>query len=129
MASTSAEMQEKLDEKHEEGPASPTGTADSSIDSDIPLPAFEPISTAPSKAASRNSYQRSISRTRSNNGYGVDDIEDDIEEGTVGAAPVEKDSFEVRWEGGDDDPGCPRSMSHAKKWVVVIIVSASSLCV
>lgn len=34
----------------------------------------------------------------------------------------------VTWE-GDDDPMNPRSMSKARKWLVVIIVSASSLCV
>ncbi|KAG9577133.1 MFS general substrate transporter, partial [Aureobasidium melanogenum] len=30
---------------------------------------------------------------------------------------------------GDDDPMNPRSMAYARKWIIVIIVSASSLCV
>jgi hypothetical protein len=50
----------------------------------------------------------------------------DVESGE--AAP-EKDPYEVRWEDGDNDPLNPRSRSMAKKWLVVLIVSASSLCV
>ncbi len=75
---------------------------------------------------------RSVSRIRSNNGYGCDDHDDDTEQGEMGDAEggvAEKDPFEVRWENGDQDPMCPRSMSLARKWLVVIIVSASSLCV
>ena len=45
-----------------------------------------------------------------------------------GHTDAEKD-FEVKWEGGDDDPMNPRSMSEVRKWMVVLIVSASSLCV
>lgn len=40
----------------------------------------------------------------------------------------EKKEFEVAWD-GDDDPLNPRSRSLARKWLVVLIVSASSLCV
>ena len=36
--------------------------------------------------------------------------------------------FEVHWD-GDNDPMNPRSMSKARKWVIVLIVSATSLCV
>ena len=36
--------------------------------------------------------------------------------------------FEVRWEAGND-PMDPRSMSKPRKWLVVLIVSMSSLCV
>jgi len=128
-----ADMKEKL----EEGSSSPTGT----VESDISLPqskGFEPIASN-SKANSRsNSHARnhttslrSISRTRSNNGYGCDEGDDSSEEGTgdVETAQAEKDPFEVRWDGGDSDPLCPRSMTMARKWLVVLIVSASSLCV
>lgn len=69
-----------------------------------------------------------MSRTRSNNGYGCDDNEEDTTEEEAGGA-AEKDPFEVHWDNGDEDPMCPRSMSLARKWLVVIIVSASSLCV
>jgi len=39
-----------------------------------------------------------------------------------------KEDFEVRWD-GDHDPMNPRSMGTARKWIIVIILSASSLCV
>lgn len=41
---------------------------------------------------------------------------------------AEKDVYEVTWD-GDNDPMNPRSRSKARKWIVVLIVSASSLCV
>ncbi|KAG9949779.1 hypothetical protein KCU85_g3966, partial [Aureobasidium melanogenum] len=46
-------------------------------------------------------------------------------EGDEGAHDKE---FEVTWD-GDDDPMNPRSMAYARKWIIVVIVSASSLCV
>ncbi|KAF1998485.1 MFS general substrate transporter [Amniculicola lignicola CBS 123094] len=36
--------------------------------------------------------------------------------------------FTVSWD-GDADPGNPRSMSKARRWMIVLIVSSSSLCV
>lgn len=36
--------------------------------------------------------------------------------------------FEVSFT-GDDDPRSPRSMSNLRKWIIVIIVSTTSLCV
>ncbi|CAD0087715.1 unnamed protein product [Aureobasidium vineae] len=41
---------------------------------------------------------------------------------------VNEKEFEVTWD-GDDDPMNPRSMPYVRKWIIVIIVSASSLCV
>ena len=35
--------------------------------------------------------------------------------------------FEVCW-GGDDDPGSPHSMSLTRKWVLVLLVSSTTLC-
>jgi hypothetical protein len=104
---------------------------------------FAPISARASRANSRNNSRarnesrsiRSLSRIRSNNGYGCDEGDESTEEegsgGDVeaGRVPVEKDPYEVRWEGGDSDPLNPRSMTMARKWLVVIIVSLSSLCV
>jgi hypothetical protein len=105
----------------------------------LPAKDFQPISTNASKAASRsNSHARngptslrSLSRARSNNGYGCDDMPDSSQEdvGDVEVGGQQKDPWEVRWDGGDSDPGNPRSMTMARRWLVVIIVSASSLCV
>ena len=36
--------------------------------------------------------------------------------------------FLVKWD-GDNDPMNPRSMSKLRRWIVVLIVSSSSLCV
>jgi hypothetical protein len=83
---------------------------------------------------SNSRRERSISRTRSNNGYGCDEgtednvvpvVDGDLERRAV----VVKDPFEVHWDGGDNDLMNPRSLSMARKWVVVLIVSASSMCV
>lgn len=46
----------------------------------------------------------------------------------VGDEGAHEKEFEVTWD-GDDDPMNPRSMAYARKWIIVIIISASSLCV
>ncbi|KAH7027960.1 major facilitator superfamily domain-containing protein [Microdochium trichocladiopsis] len=44
--------------------------------------------------------------------------------------PPPADPFLVEWEGdGSNDPMCPRSISHGRKWAIVLIVSAASFCV
>ncbi|OTA99526.1 hypothetical protein M426DRAFT_67665 [Hypoxylon sp. CI-4A] len=40
---------------------------------------------------------------------------------------VENDFHEVRWDGGDADPLNPRSLSTARKWLIVSVVSVSAL--
>ena len=42
--------------------------------------------------------------------------------------PDAEKNFEVAWD-GDDDPMNPRSMRTSRKWLIVLIVSTSSLCV
>ncbi|KAH8816073.1 major facilitator superfamily domain-containing protein [Xylogone sp. PMI_703] len=79
-----------------------------------------------SRSRTGGSSIRSISRARSNNGYGVSDPVDSSEEEAV---EPEGDPFEVRWDNGEQDPMNPRSMAHARKWLVVLIISSSSLCV
>jgi multidrug resistance protein len=97
---------------------------------------FAPIRTRPASTATRNSRHGSaLSRERSNNGYGVDDDDEDIggDDGPDGAAPgvppQEKDAYEVAWVDGDNDPHNPRSMPHWRKWSIVIITSIGSFCV
>lgn len=80
-----------------------------------------------SRAGSKPPSLRSLARSRSNNGYGCDDIEDEV--GVDGGDLAVVDEWEVKWEGGESDPLNPRSLSMFKKWIVVLIVSASSLCV
>jgi len=82
------------------------------------------------KPGSRATSARSISRTRSQNGYGCDDDSDcepaaaDEEQGEE-----EKDPFEVGWDDGENDPLNPRSKTKARKWVIVSICSFAAFCV
>ena len=109
-------------------------------------PGFEPIrpagtTTRPGSAARRLSKETisTLRRERSNNGWGVDDIEEGTgnDAGSViapyhhpnpdPAAP--HDPFEVGWDGGDSDELCPRSMPTWRKWVIIGITSVGSFCV
>jgi hypothetical protein len=129
-----------MDEKPEEKPYSQD---DSGTTLAPETKEFAPISAGASRVNSRANSNarnetrsiRSLARIRSNNGYGCDEGDESTEEegssGDVetGVAAVEKDPYEVHWDGGDRDPLNPRSMTMARKWLIVIIVSLSSLCV
>lgn len=125
MPSSSTEAQdEKLS-----APSTASSPTEASLHPQTTSKEFEPITATPSRAHSQ--ARPSLSRTRSNNGYGVGGVEEghgtNVEAGT--GMPVVKDQWEVAWEGGDMDPLCPRSLPLWRKWMIVIIVSASSLCV
>lgn len=101
--------------------------------------------TAPSIVArtrSRsNKSTRSVSRVRSHNGYGIDDLEDDDDDEDDGSTPSGSDDpeaqrrkesadpFEVGFDGGDADPWCPRSLTTPHKWLIVTLASSGSFCV
>lgn len=83
-----------------------------------------------------------ISRSRSNNGFGVDDLEDEAEKeeeadeeaadrvaGPAGETVDEEKQFEVSWEGGDSDPMNPRSMPTWRKWIIIGVLSVGSFAV
>ncbi|KAI0386742.1 major facilitator superfamily domain-containing protein [Hypomontagnella monticulosa] len=60
----------------------------------------------------------------------------DVDDGVLGdttegdsSSETLQESFIVGWDGGDDDPLSPRSLGKIRKWIIVIVVSASSLCV
>jgi hypothetical protein len=78
-----------------------------------------------SRPRTKTSSLRTLSRMRSNNGYGCDDMEEsedtELDEDT--------DPFIVGWDDGDNDPLCPRSMSLARKWLAVLVCAMSALCV
>jgi hypothetical protein len=132
------EIKEKEIEAGNTSPASPM-VSDFAPEESKELKEFAPINNPLQTRGTNDSLARvptslrSISRTRSNNGYGCDNPEDtdgsgDFEGGD-GGVQVEKDPYEVKWEGGDNDKMNPRSLGLGRKWVVVLIVSASSLCV
>ena len=58
--------------------------------------------------------------------FGEDEERPNIPVGGI-AADAEK-RFEVTWD-GDDDPMNPRSMPKLRRWLIVLVVSASSVCV
>ncbi|KAI5464641.1 major facilitator superfamily domain-containing protein [Mariannaea sp. PMI_226] len=92
---------------------------------------FSPIisdARRPSAAGSRPSTSETLSRARSQNGYGCDDPSGGSKDEMQVPEP-EKDPFEVGWDNGDEDPLCPRSFNKGRKWLIVTIVSMASFCV
>lgn|SRR4051812_10091457 len=95
-----------------------------------------PAMSDSSTTLSRTRSQSHLDRTRSQNGYGVDDDdENDPTQGDDGEAQREtapadgKDPYEVGWDEGESgDPLCPRSFPKARKWLITFIVSHVSLC-
>lgn len=61
-------------------------------------------------------------------GYTCFDDEERTPNKSSGDTAVDE-PFLVSWEGGDADPMNPRSMTKLRRWTIVCIVSASSLCV
>ncbi|KAF9763551.1 hypothetical protein IL306_003091 [Fusarium sp. DS 682] len=83
---------------------------------------FAPIQS-PQATRTRSRASASISRCQSQNGYSCNPHNEPSDD------EVEKDPFEVGWDGGDNDSLCPRSFHKMKKWLIVTIVSSGSLCV
>ncbi|KAI1121194.1 major facilitator superfamily domain-containing protein [Nemania abortiva] len=82
------------------------------------------VSTDGDDVESQSDETIELGPARSQNGHGCADFSDKDEIGHGhGDSP-----FEVSFD-GDDDPMCPRSMSLARKWLLVIIVGLGSLCV
>ncbi|RYP88218.1 hypothetical protein DL769_000316 [Monosporascus sp. CRB-8-3] len=70
-------------------------------------------------------------RTSSRNGHGCADLEESGEPEDMPSQDrpeLEKDPFEVAWD-GDDDPMCPRSLPLFRKWAMVVIIGMGSFCV
>ena len=82
------------------------------------------------KGTGRDFYPASLQKTRSygdGHGFTVFGKEEKNSNGQNNEHDADKE-FEVKWD-GDDDPMNPRNMSHGRKWVIVLIVSAGSTCV
>lgn len=96
-------------------------------------PVRTPANDPQRRASSASSGSRSLARTRSQNGYGVADETDELDDIEAAAireqtGQAEKDPFEVGWDGGDSDPLCPRSFSKARKWIITMIVAMVGFC-
>jgi hypothetical protein len=58
------------------------------------------------------------------------DVEN-VEMGELDVSSTGREEFSVGWvgENEDDDPGNPRNMSKARKWLVSLVVSLGAACV
>ncbi|KAF1813450.1 MFS transporter [Eremomyces bilateralis CBS 781.70] len=106
--------------------ASSLSTGEGHVIEETPSHALE---SAPGRPRALSGTQ-SIHNTRSyggEDGYALHQEEETVTaiDGVVDPEKI----FEVHWEGGDSDPMNPRSMSKARKWLIVAIVSMSSTCV
>jgi hypothetical protein len=127
MADSNTRSEEKLSTSNSE----PNSELEAQLKEYAPISSPRDTNGVDSQSRRPTSTQ-SLHRSRSNNGYGCDEPEDgaDAAVNNMGdGRQSEKDPFEVGWEGGESDPMNPRSMSNARKWLIVLIVSASSLCV
>ncbi|KAI9818934.1 MAG: hypothetical protein M1827_007756 [Pycnora praestabilis] len=97
---------------------------------------YKPIGRKNDETRNVVGFAKSTSRpqsTRSGHSYGGGDgfsCHSDEERQSPGDSPTQdpEKAFEVHWD-GDEDPMNPRSMSKPRKWLIVMIVSMSSLCV
>ena len=135
------------DEKFKEKDLDSSSASGSQTEDDI---GFAPISTRPQsqpqqpRPLSRQSHHSAalshISRSRSNNGFGVDDLEDEADKEeeadeeaaareNAGETADEEKRFEVTWDGGDLDPLNPRSLATWRKWIIIAVLSVGSFAV
>ncbi|KAL0469944.1 major facilitator superfamily domain-containing protein [Neurospora intermedia] len=148
--STTPQVAHSATEQNEKENDSDSASSSSQTEDDI---GFAPISThqtqpphqtRPMSRQSHNTTFSHISRSRSNNGFGVDDLEDEAEKEEEGAdaeaaaarsgagetiKDEEEKRFEVGWEGGDSDPLNPRSMPTWRKWIIIAVLSIGSFAV
>jgi hypothetical protein len=111
---------------------------------DLPAPSsqdpeangFAPIATRGSTrsghlAVSRTTTRGSTRRYGGQDGYSIFSSEEDElqESGSDHEEIDEQAKYEVTWDGGDADPLNPRRFGHLRKWWIVLVLSASSLCV
>lgn len=135
-------MEEKEDRATSSGPISPGSGTNQASDiqaeqqdtekTSSSEAGFAPIRTRGDRRISVDTIN-TLRRERSNNGWGVDDLEEDDAGGCIAPYnhpnPEARDPFEVGWDGGDSDPLCPRSLPTWRKWLIIAITSVGSFCV
>jgi hypothetical protein len=114
----------------------PTGTNNQDIEANhfTPISSRQTNNLAPSaRLAISRTTTRGSSRSRyhgGQDGYSVftndDEPDNVIDEPEVMASD---NDFLVKWDGGDADPLNPRSEGKLRKWLIVLVISMSSLCV
>ena len=124
----------QMEEKKEYLPPSGTSDVGAEENSFTPISARATNNYAPSArlAISRTTTQ-GTSRSRyhgGQDGYSVFTHDESPENGIENSVEVEPEfDFVVKWDGGDADPLNPRNRGTLRKWLIVFVVSLSSLCV
>ena len=97
----------------------------------IPTNQGEKVLSEPLRHNSPNQLPQSQSTVSSGPGDGHGDTvgaNDDKGSQALAEQTNLRKQFEVTWD-GEDDPINPRTMSKARKWLIVMIVATSSTCV
>jgi hypothetical protein len=78
------------------------------------------------------SRPQTLHTIRSERSYGGEDgfscFQEDIRDAEAGPDNAEEKQFEVKWD-GESDPMNPRNRKKAQKWMIVLIMASSALCV
>jgi hypothetical protein len=97
----------------------------------------DPSHLAAIRSRSRNphpplSRPQTLCTTRSERSYGGEDgyscFHDDDQDAEARPNDDEEKQFEVKWD-GESDPMNPRNRKKAQKWMIVLIMASSALCV
>jgi hypothetical protein len=92
---------------------------------------------APIRSTSRNLYPplsrpQTLQTVRSERSYGGEDgyscFQEDVRDAEEGPNDAEEKEFEVKWD-GENDPLNPRNRKKSRKWMIVLIMASSALCV
>jgi hypothetical protein len=92
---------------------------------------------APIRSTSRNphtplSRPQTLRTIRSERSYGGEDgyscFHEDAPDAEAGPDDAEEKQFEVKWD-GDGDAMNPRNRPKSRKWMIVLIMASSALCV
>ncbi|KIW04343.1 uncharacterized protein PV09_04633 [Verruconis gallopava] len=98
------------------------------VDQSCATPSFEPIQTRDHPLLSKAQTRQSARSQRSHGGEDGYSCRRDSEEIQIADVSGDDKQFEVKWD-GDNDPMNPRSRSKFRKWIVVLIMAGSALCV
>jgi hypothetical protein len=90
---------------------------------------------SPIRSTSRNpprSRPQTLHKVRSERSYGGEDgyscFREEVQDPEAGPEDDEEKRFEVKFD-GDNDPLNPRNRRKSQKWIIVMIMASSALCV
>ncbi|KAK5123537.1 hypothetical protein LTR85_002575 [Meristemomyces frigidus] len=116
-----------LAREEEEEPQEDDGRSIQVAEAGLPDPSLRPAIQQIRSRSSARSHRSHKSYTDGYTHFGEEDEEKEVSAGAGAGQDAEKE-FEVSFD-GDNDPLSPKNKSTLRKWLIVVIVSASSLCV